>query len=175
MGCGLNKVDASGKPKFSASEIEMMKSNWRIMEQSIANIGINALVSMFESRPELKDAFHAFKGKNLTELQHTGLIRAHALRVMATVDKCISRLDEPSNLANLMIEMGRHHRQYNVNPDYIQYIATPFINAIKPHIEEYWSDDVEKAWRTLFDLMTYYMTSGMRKTSKNENSFESVT
>ena len=56
-----------------------------------------------------------------------------------------------------------------------QYIATPFINAIKPHIEEYWSDDVEKAWRTLFDLMTYYMTSGMRQTSKNENSFESVT
>ena len=75
---------------------------------------------MFESRPELKDAFQKFKGKNLTELQHTGLIRAHALRVMATVDKCISRLDEPSNLANLMIEMGRHHRQYNVNPDYIQ-------------------------------------------------------
>ena len=79
---------------------------------------------MFESRPELKDAFHKFKGKNLTELQHTGLIRAHALRVMATVDKCISRLDEPSNLANLMIEMGRHHRQYNVNPDYIQVILS---------------------------------------------------
>lgn len=44
MGCGLNKVDAGGKPKFSASEIELMKSNWRIMEQSIANIGIVALV-----------------------------------------------------------------------------------------------------------------------------------
>ena len=85
---------------------------------------IHSIFSMFESRPELKDAFAKFKGKNLTELQHTGLIRAHALRVMATVDKCISRLDEPSNLANLMIEMGRHHRQYNVNPEYIQVIIS---------------------------------------------------
>lgn len=160
---------------LSDAQRDVVKYGWRLLSQDIGNIGVLTFVSMFESRPELKDAFHAFKGKNLTELQHTGLIRAHALRVMATVDKCISRLDEPSNLANLMIEMGRHHRQYNVNPDYIQYIATPFINAIKPHIEEYWSDDVEKAWRTLFDLMTYYMTSGMRKTSKNENSFESVT
>lgn len=160
---------------LSVQERTIIKSCWTILRRHVGDIGVATFVGMFESRPELKDAFHAFKGKNLTELQHTGLIRAHALRVMATVDKCISRLDEPSNLANLMIEMGRHHRQYNVNPDYIQYIATPFINAIKPHIEEYWSDDVEKAWRTLFDLMTYYMTSGMRKTSKNENSFESVT
>ena len=39
---------------------------------------------------------------------------------MATIDKCISRIDEPDNLAKLLIETGAHHRKYKVPADYIQ-------------------------------------------------------
>jgi len=39
---------------------------------------------------------------------------------MATIDKCISRIDEPDNLAKLLIETGAHHRKYKVPAEYIQ-------------------------------------------------------
>lgn len=75
---------------------------------------------MFESRPELIKIFSSFRGKGLTELQHSGLIHAHALRVMATVDKCVSRLDDRSEIAAILREVGQKHRAYDVPADQIE-------------------------------------------------------
>ena len=75
---------------------------------------------MFESKPDLKEAFANFRGKDLTELSKSGLIRAHALRVMATVDKCVTRIDTPASMIKLCQELGQSHKQYNLKPDYMQ-------------------------------------------------------
>jgi hemoglobin-like flavoprotein len=77
---------------------------------------------MFESRPELLEVFSKFKGRDLDELRRAGLLRQHALRVMATIDKVITRLDEPSSLKQMLREVGGHHRVYKVPPDYLQVI-----------------------------------------------------
>lgn len=45
-----------------------------------------------------------------------------------------------------------------------QIILPHFLTAIKPHIEEYWSDDMAEAWKTLFTVIIYYMEEGMTKT-----------
>ena len=75
---------------------------------------------MFEAKPDLKEAFSSFRGKDLSELSNSGLIRAHALRVMATVDKCVTRLDTPSSMIKTCCELGQAHKKYNINPDYMQ-------------------------------------------------------
>ena len=75
---------------------------------------------MFESRPELIEVFSKFKGRDIRELKRGGLLHQHALRVMATIDKVITRLDEPSSLIVLLKESGAHHKMYNVPQDYLQ-------------------------------------------------------
>ncbi|XP_052820396.1 uncharacterized protein LOC128246245 [Mya arenaria] len=124
---------------------------------------------MFENRPELIEIFANFRGRDIGDLQRSGLIRQHALKVMGTIDKCISRIDEPENLAKLLIETGALHRKYNVPPDLIQIIFPHFLNAIKPHIEDYWTEDIATAWKTLFRIMTHYMKIGMNSDSNNIN------
>ncbi|WAQ95050.1 hypothetical protein MAR_007521 [Mya arenaria] len=87
---------------------------------------------MFENRPELIEIFANFRGRDIGDLQRSGLIRQHALMVMGTIDKCISRIDEPENLAKLLIETGALHRKYNVPPDVIQgYIKFNLENSIQ--------------------------------------------
>lgn len=78
---------------------------------------------MFESRPELMEVFSKFKGRDLHELRRAGLLRQHALRVMATIDKAITRLDEPSSLIILLREVGAHHKLYKVPPENLQVVT----------------------------------------------------
>jgi hypothetical protein len=44
-----------------------------------------------------------------------------------------------------------------------QIILPHFLNAIKPHIEDHWCDDLENAWKTMFDIIIYYMKEGYKE------------
>ncbi|XP_045163680.1 uncharacterized protein LOC123528001 [Mercenaria mercenaria] len=176
MGCTCEKVwrrklskvgHKSGSndtpPNMSDTQKAVIRNNWQILKCNVANIGVITYVSMFESRPELLEVFSKFKGRDLSELRRAGLLRQHALRVMATIDKVITRLDEPSSLIVMLREVGAHHKLYKVPPDYIKIILPHFLNAIKPHIEEHWCDDLETAWTALFAIIIYYMNEGINQ------------
>lgn len=75
---------------------------------------------MFESKPELLELFANFREHALGELKKNGLLRQHALRVMATVDKCITRINEPDAFIELLHDVGVAHRKYKVPSEYIQ-------------------------------------------------------
>ncbi|WAR15350.1 CYGB2-like protein [Mya arenaria] len=183
MGCSCEKlklVYKSGSTKdyaalqsLTEAQVYGIKQTWRAIKDHIANVGVITYVSMFENRPELIEIFANFRGRNVGDLQRSGLIRQHALKVMGTIDKCISRIDEPENLAKLLIETGALHRKYNVTPDVIQIIFPHFLNAIKPHIEDYWTEDIATAWKTLFRIMTHYMEIGMTRDSNDVNTINS--
>ncbi|KAH3817939.1 hypothetical protein DPMN_119524 [Dreissena polymorpha] len=128
---------------------------------------------MFEKKPEVKEIFEKFKGRDLRDLRNDGLLRQHALKVIATIDKCICRLEEPETLAKLLIETGAMHIKYKVPAECLQIIFPHFLNAIKPYIEDYWSEDIAYAWKTLFRIMTYYMEIGMTKGVIDVNSISS--
>jgi len=75
--------------------------------------------SLFETHPEVHDAFMSFRAVNTTDLEYNAILRAHALRVMGTVDKCIYRLDNREKLRELMTELGIRHKNYNVKIEFI--------------------------------------------------------
>jgi hypothetical protein len=39
---------------------------------------------------------------------------------MGTVDKCITRLDTPDKLKELMSDLGKRHMNYNTKEDFIE-------------------------------------------------------
>lgn len=163
-GSSISRICNGTSPPFMTERQKtIVRDNWRVLKEHIANFGVITFVSMFESRPELKDIFYKFRGKELLELNQTGLLKMHALRVMATVDKCVSRLDEPKNLSKTLGDVGRSHKLNNVGPCQVKSILPHFLCAIKPYIEDNFSDETAEAWRKLFDLLIFYMSEGMNK------------
>ena len=75
---------------------------------------------MFEGKPELLELFANFREHDLHEIKKNGLLRQHALRVMATVDKSVTRIDEPDAFIGLLKEVGNAHLKYNVPSTSIQ-------------------------------------------------------
>ncbi|XP_052820400.1 uncharacterized protein LOC128246248 [Mya arenaria] len=168
-----NKRNKTSPPPPTDDQVAEIKHTWQMLKVHIDNVGVITSVSMFENRPVLIEIFANFRGRDVGDLQRSGLIRQHALKVMGTIDKCISRINEPENLAKLLIETGALHKKYNVTPDVIQAIFPHFINAVKPHIEDYWTEDVATAWETLFHIITHYMKIELTRDSNDVNSINS--
>lgn len=77
------------------------------------------LYSLFQTHPEVQDAFLPFQQLSKEDMEHSAILRSHALRVMGTVEKCIGRIKTPEKLHSLMHELGERHTNYNARYDFV--------------------------------------------------------
>lgn len=92
-----------------------------MVTHEIQKITINVfyLCSLFQTHPEVQDAFLPFQQLSKEDMEHSAILRSHALRVMGTVEKCIGRIKTPEKLENLMHELGERHTHYNARYDFV--------------------------------------------------------
>ncbi|XP_029656768.2 neuroglobin [Octopus sinensis] len=117
---------------------------------------------LFDSHPDVQNTFLPFRGLSNKDMESSAILRAHALRVMATVEKCITRLDRIDKTNVILKELGHRHIDYQVKPKYISLMGPQFMMAIKPHLESQWSEEMEEAWTHLFRIISYHMKKGLR-------------
>jgi hypothetical protein len=78
-----------------------------------------SLFSLFQTHPEVQDAFLPFQQLAKEDMEQSAILRSHALRVMGTVDKCLTRIRTPEKLQSLMHELGERHNNYNARFEFI--------------------------------------------------------
>ncbi|KAH3828343.1 myoglobin-like [Dreissena polymorpha] len=149
------------EPILSDTDGRLLTEVWSRLKDDIHKVGVITFVSLFETHPEVHDAFMSFRAINTSELEYNAILRQHALRVMGTVDKCITRLDNREKLRELMAELGIRHKNYSVKIEFIDLMGPQFISSIKPHLHHIWTEEHERAWENLFRLMCYHMKKGM--------------
>lgn len=74
---------------------------------------------LFETHPETKDVFLAFKNISPRQLEENAELRAHGLRVMGTVEKFLARINNEEKLRSLLHDLGRRHASYNAEAKFI--------------------------------------------------------
>ncbi|ESO88775.1 hypothetical protein LOTGIDRAFT_125519, partial [Lottia gigantea] len=117
---------------------------------------------LFEANPGVKHTFVTFRSVPSKELTNSSLLRAHALRVMTMVDKCVSRLDELDKVEETMKSLGNRHTKYQVMPEHVDLMGPHFVQAIQKCMESEWNKETEDAWYQMFKLMTFYMKEGLK-------------
>lgn len=75
---------------------------------------------LFETHPDVQDAFMDFRHMSLEDMRHSKTLREHGLRVMTTVEKVLARVDDPAKLDAFLHHLGTKHVNYNANKNYIQ-------------------------------------------------------
>ncbi|XP_053489269.1 x globin [Ictalurus furcatus] len=172
MGCAIsglglapkNTTEAASEddaPHLTSEHIAMIKESWKVIQEDIAKVGIIVFVRLFETHPECKDVFFLFRDvEDLERLRTSKELRAHGLRVMSFIEKSVARLDQLERLDSLAVELGRSHYRYYAPPKYYGYVGTEFICAVRPILKEKWTPELEKAWKTLFQYVTWLMRQG---------------
>ncbi|KAF4083891.1 hypothetical protein AMELA_G00122520 [Ameiurus melas] len=172
MGCAISGLGLAPKntpeaaseddaPHLTSEHIAMIKDSWKVIQEDIAKVGIIVFVRLFETHPECKDVFFLFRDvEDLERLRTSKELRAHGLRVMSFIEKSVARLDQLERLDSLAVELGRSHYRYYAPPKYYGYVGTEFICAVRPILKEKWTPELEKAWKTLFQYVTWLMRQG---------------
>ncbi|OXA57113.1 cytoglobin-2 [Folsomia candida] len=143
-----------------------IRTSWKLIEADISRVGVITFVSLFETHPDVKEVFLPFNGIKHEELQHSKQLRAHALRVMAFVQKAVARLDEKEKLDKLLEELGKAHFYYGAPKKYIDHVGPQFIKAIEPVLSEIWSSDLKDSWMQLFAYITHHMRTAITLAEK---------
>ncbi|XP_040054930.2 x globin isoform X2 [Gasterosteus aculeatus] len=153
----------------SEEQIQMIKDSWKVIRDDIAKVGIIMFVRLFETHPECKDVFFLFRDvEDLERLRTSRELRAHGLRVMSFIEKSVARLDQMERLEALALELGKGHYHYNAPPKYYSYVGAEFIGAVQPILKERWTEELEEAWKTLFQFVTGLMQRGYQAESKRQ-------
>ncbi|XP_062590826.1 neuroglobin-1-like [Saccostrea cucullata] len=149
------------EPELTDTQIEILEKSWESLKHDIAKVGVITFMNLFQTHPEVQDAFLPFQQLSKEDMEHSAILRSHALRVMGTVEKCIGRIKTPEKLHNLMHELGERHTHYNARYDFVDLVGNQFVIAIKPHFGDRWTQEMESAWVQLFKVMTFHMKRGL--------------
>ena len=63
--------------------------------------------------------FLPFKGLSQEDLRYSLELKAHALRVMGTVEKVLARLDKPQRLEEILVDLAQRHRNLDIKVEFL--------------------------------------------------------
>ncbi|XP_067009497.1 neuroglobin-like [Anabrus simplex] len=155
--------EPTSPPELSDRQKELLRETWKELEDNIAKVGVITFISLFETHPDVQAVFMPFSGLPLDELKQSKQLRAHALRVMAFVQKAVARLHEPEKLQTLLQELGKKHHHYGAKEQYVDLIGPQFIQAIQPSLEDRWTPELQQAWAQLFHYIAFFMKGSMEQ------------
>ncbi|XP_071526762.1 uncharacterized protein glob1 [Panulirus ornatus] len=158
--------DGGPPPQLTEEQKETLKRTWKIIETNVARVGVVLFMGLFETHPDVQEVFTPFRGLPMEEVQQSKELRSHALRVMGFVEKAVRRLDHPEKLTPLIRECGRNHCHYGAQAQHIELVGPQFLQAIKPALEDEWTEEVEAAWDLLMKNIAYAMKKAMIEESK---------
>ncbi|XP_069187274.1 cytoglobin-2 [Procambarus clarkii] len=153
--------------QLTEEQKETVKRTWKIIEASVAKVGVVLFMGLFETHPDVQEVFTPFRGLPMEQVQQSKELRAHALRVMGFVEKAVRRLDQPEKLVPLVQECGRNHCHYGAQVQHISLVGPQFLQAIRPALEDEWTEEVELAWDLLMKNIAYVMKRSMREEMKH--------
>ncbi|KAK8734353.1 hypothetical protein OTU49_006144 [Cherax quadricarinatus] len=68
-------------PQLTEEQKETVKRTWKIIEASVAKVGVVLFMGLFETHPDVQEVFTPFRGLPMEEVQQSKELRAHALRL----------------------------------------------------------------------------------------------
>ncbi|KAL4237674.1 hypothetical protein ACF0H5_002388 [Mactra antiquata] len=164
-----DKTTWNKRYELSEETKHIVKTTWTIIKQDIARVGVVTFVSLFEKYPDVQQLFVHFRGLSFEELQHNTKLRDHGLRVLNTIDKCISRLEEPERLHKLLVELAEKHIMYSIKTEYLALLVPQLLNALMPVLGDAWTDEVDSAWSAFLKHITEIMAEGIRHHMNNQS------
>ena len=84
--------------------------------------------------PVAHEEFIPFKSIEVHDEHFNKVLRNHGLKVLNTVRKMITRIDDEESMIDMLRDTGKRHGCYNANADYIEVSCCNMVKATPRYI-----------------------------------------
>ncbi|PXY31523.1 flavohemoprotein [Prauserella muralis] len=124
--------------------VKLIRDTWQLAEPYTPEISQFFYGMLFTLAPATRDFFPI----NM-EVQRGRLVRA-LVHVVQLVDR-------PDDLAPFLRQLGRDHRKFGVVPKHYEAVGTALLAALKRHLGDAWTPQVERAWAEAYTIIARAM------------------
>ncbi|XP_077990370.1 neuroglobin-like [Glandiceps talaboti] len=167
MGCNSSS-SKQDKPNLSLEQKRLIADSWKELHIDLERIGMLMFMGIFDTHPETRRFFQFAYSTEETDgdSKNRQRLREHGLRFMNLVKKLLAYVNDDERFDNLLIDLGRRHKDYSADIDMISIFEEQFIISIRPTLKHSWDPNVEEAWTRLFEYIAYMMKRGINDDKK---------
>lgn len=133
-------------------QIELVQRTFTRFASCSVNCSTSFFFHVFTLHPELRSLF-------------TGDIERQGIMFMKVVSMAVNSLYDMDAMLPALRELGRRHMEYGVKPHHYEAIRDSFIWILKQELAGEFTEEVEDAWGSVFDLIAANMKGSGTATS----------
>jgi|SRR5215217_6906913 len=131
-------------PPAVKAMVGLLRDSWAKAEPQIPEISQFFYGMLFTIAPATRDFFPI----NM-EIQRGRLVRA--------LVHVVQMVDRPDDLAPFLRQLGRDHRKFGVIEQHYEAVGTALLAALKKHLEDEWTTEIERAWAEAYAIIARSM------------------
>ncbi|KAK7483603.1 hypothetical protein BaRGS_00025156, partial [Batillaria attramentaria] len=147
------------RPEFTLQQRQFVQMSWNCMRRDMLKVGIIVFGELFENNLYVRRAF----------LQHTKgdvgrgreMLKRHVHKVMCTLDKAVSLLDDEARLVASLYEVGTRHVQRNIRMELLDFLVPYIMRSLEPTFERDIAQQLEEAWSNFLKYIMHILKEAM--------------
>ena len=130
---------------MTPDQIRIVQASFKQLEPSAAEAGKSFYEKLFRIAPEVRQLFPA----NMAEQE---------VKLMKMLGWIVANLDDEQSIGELVRDLGRRHRGYNVNDSHYGKVGQALIMTIHDRLGTAFTADMRVAWVEAYDSLAKLMT-----------------
>ncbi|XP_026783426.3 cytoglobin-2-like [Pangasianodon hypophthalmus] len=145
---------------LTKEETIMIQNTWGEVYHSKEVAGVKAFLRVFTSFPSSKQYFSDFQNmKDVEEIQASGLLKKHALRVMTGLNTLVENVRDGEKLVSVILLMAKSHAlKHNIKAVYFKILIGAILEVLVETFPETFGVEVQWAWSKLIDIFCWHIT-----------------
>ncbi|XP_061173333.1 neuroglobin-like [Saccostrea echinata] len=158
MGCTSDKMALTTIPE---DEKQLVKNSWNIFisRGDFSDTGSYMYKVLLQDNPHLKSLF-SFMNVNGAPFD-SPMFKSHVRNVFTVIGDAVDHIDDLDSLSPILKELGTKHQGYGAKKQHLEPVGNALLCAIEKQLEDDFTQDVHRAWRTFFAVLSYSFAQGL--------------
>jgi NAD(P)H-flavin reductase/hemoglobin-like flavoprotein len=135
---------------MAVSDSSLIKESFNLIEPHADRVASYFYARLFIENPTVREMFPPAMDQQRE-------------RFFGALVRIVQAADRPEFLDNFLEQLGRDHRKFGAKPVHYEAVGRALIAALKRHIGESWSPEVENAWVAAYSLAAQTMIESARR------------
>lgn len=133
---------------MDSTDSELLRADWQAVEADADRI-VSAFYSrLFRIDPKARSLFSV----DMSEQRE---------KLAATLRFVVDNLESPERLRPALVELGRKHAQYGIQPEDFELARIALIETLQEQLSDRFDEHHRAAWRNAYDTVASVMLQGM--------------